>query len=163
MVADIDGRWLRAQRRARGWDVPEMARQLARAAGDTRGSPPHHHRPGRYVRRWESGSVRVSERYKILYARALGIPGGELPDGRATGDRPAGPYAPEIISVLVRALQAPARDAPAGRDLAEVQHDVVRAWRLRQSAQYAELGTLIAGLLLDAVAHLEASRVGEIG
>jgi tetratricopeptide (TPR) repeat protein len=37
----------------------------------------------------------------------------------------------------------------------------VRAWRLRQSAQYAELGTLIAGLLLDAVAHLEASRGGE--
>lgn len=34
------GAWLRARRRDRGWDVPEMARQLAKAAGGDRDALP---------------------------------------------------------------------------------------------------------------------------
>jgi hypothetical protein len=35
-MSQVFGAWLRTQRRARGWDVPQMARQLARAVGDGR-------------------------------------------------------------------------------------------------------------------------------
>jgi transcriptional regulator with XRE-family HTH domain len=160
----MDGGWLRAQRRAHGWDVPEMARQLARSAADARGSLPDHDCLVRYIRRWERGSTGVSERYRILYARAFGVPAGELNavTGTTPGIHPGDSYAPEIAAVIGRALHAAGRvqDTPDW-DLATVQRDVVRAWQLRQSAQYAELSGLLAGLLQNTAAYLEASRDGE--
>lgn len=68
------GAWLRSERLARGWDVPEMARRLSRAARDigiavAAGSAMH-----RNVYRWEAGHTGVSERYELLYCRALDIP-----------------------------------------------------------------------------------------
>jgi transcriptional regulator with XRE-family HTH domain len=66
--------WLRAQRRARGWDVPQMARQLARATGDQRGALPSKDCLLTYIRRWERGTVGVSERYRLLICTAFGIP-----------------------------------------------------------------------------------------
>jgi transcriptional regulator with XRE-family HTH domain len=62
---------IRAERKARGWDKPEMARRLARAAGDTRGSLPDHDSLLTYVKRWERGTVGISERYRLLYCRAF--------------------------------------------------------------------------------------------
>jgi transcriptional regulator with XRE-family HTH domain len=67
------GAWLRQERQARGWNVPETARRLRAAAttiGDTL--------PGRTtlearIRRWERGVIAPSERYKLLYCHALGI------------------------------------------------------------------------------------------
>ena len=160
----MDGGWLRAQRRAHGWDVPEMARQLVRSAPDTRGSLPDHDCLVRYIRRWERGSTGVSERYQILYVRAFGITGGEFPALAAAtpGIRTGESFAPEMVAAMGSALHA-ARRVQAGpdRDLVAVQRDVVRAWELRQSAQYAELGGLLAGLLQDTAAYLEASRAGE--
>ncbi|MEV5707321.1 helix-turn-helix transcriptional regulator [Actinoallomurus sp. NPDC052274] len=69
---------IRAERKARGWDKPEMARQLARAAGDTRGSLPDHECLLTYVKRWERGVVGISERYRLLYCRAFGMSEGDL-------------------------------------------------------------------------------------
>ena len=67
------GAWLREQRRARGWDVPEMARRLITAAGDMRRSLPSRECLLIYIRRWERGEVGVSERYTFLYCKAFAI------------------------------------------------------------------------------------------
>jgi hypothetical protein len=145
VVPGVEGRWLREQRQARRWDVPEMARRLASAAKDARGDLPDHECLVRYVRRWESGGG-VSERYRLLYAKAFGLPGdlrtssGSAPD---TGAR--GPYAPETVAALGRALHSKGPGPGKVRDLEAVQLDVVEAWRLRQSARYAELGNCWRG------------------
>jgi hypothetical protein len=68
-----DGAWLRSQRQARDWDVPEMARQLAAAAGSNRGGLPDHDGLVHYIRRWERGVIAISERYWLLYKRAFGL------------------------------------------------------------------------------------------
>src|SRR6266566_5303763 len=72
MAAEL-GQWLRTQRRERGWDVPTMARQLARAAGGGRHLLPSQECLLVYTRRWERGLVGVSERYVLLYCAAFGI------------------------------------------------------------------------------------------
>jgi hypothetical protein len=81
----MDGETLRAWRRSRGWDVPETARQLRRAAGDEH--MPAHDSLIRQIRRWERpGNHELSERYELLYRR-IGLPGAD------TG-RPVPPAAP---------------------------------------------------------------------
>ena len=85
-----DGDALRAQGRSRGWDVPEMARRLRRAAGDD--PLPEHSDLVRMIRRWERGTYRLSERYELLYAAALGVPpticaGQATPVGNPSGPR----------------------------------------------------------------------------
>lgn len=68
-MSGIDGETLRQWRRARGWDVPELARKLRGAA---HGAPmPVHDALIRMVRRWEREGLRT-ERYELLY-RALGL------------------------------------------------------------------------------------------
>jgi hypothetical protein len=68
----IDGEMLRTWRRSRGWDVPETARQLRRAAGDEH--MPAHDSLIRQIRRWERPGVHeLSERYELLYRR-IGLP-----------------------------------------------------------------------------------------
>lgn len=65
---------IRTQRKARCWDVHTMARQLRQAAGSERDSLPDHDALVRSIRRWESGKITVlSERYRLLYCRALSI------------------------------------------------------------------------------------------
>lgn len=60
---------IRVEREAREWDKPEMARQLALAAGQDRGILPSHDSLLSYVKRWERGDVEnISERYQFLYA-----------------------------------------------------------------------------------------------
>jgi tetratricopeptide (TPR) repeat protein len=66
----VDGRTLRAWRRSRGWDVPEAARQLRRAARDD--PMPAHDSLVRMIYRWERGAHVISERYELLY-RQLGL------------------------------------------------------------------------------------------
>jgi hypothetical protein len=68
------GEWLRVQRQARGWSVPEMRvrlRQAAREAGDVL---PGNECLGVMIRRWEKDSGGVSERYRLHYCGAFGIP-----------------------------------------------------------------------------------------
>jgi hypothetical protein len=55
-----------------------MARRLAYAAGDARRSLPDHECLLTYVKRWERAAVSVSERYRLLYARAFDVPEAEL-------------------------------------------------------------------------------------
>ncbi|WP_030176809.1 hypothetical protein [Spirillospora albida] len=69
---------MRRERKARGWDVQEMAPQLRNAANDPRAMPATRSLR-RNIERWESGAVtRIQERYRILYARALSMSEEEL-------------------------------------------------------------------------------------
>jgi len=81
-MADVHKLWvdrIRTERKVHGWDKPEMARRLAHAAREARGSLPSHESLLSYVKRWERGGVeKISERYRILYARAFGITEEEL-------------------------------------------------------------------------------------
>lgn len=66
---------IRAERRRRLWDVHTMARRLRRAAGEERRSLPGHDSLVRSIRRWESGRIgALSERYRLLYCQAFGLP-----------------------------------------------------------------------------------------
>lgn len=172
-----DGAVLLAWRRSRGWDAPEMAANIRRAATD--GQVPDQDSLKRMVWRWEREGL-SAERYELLYARALGISPDELAGGPpgmvvsvgtasgGDGEDPvrrrefgiaavgvlaavpalAGWQAGETIGAIAAALHGPAGDAP-GRDIVQLDRDVMRAWRLRQSSQYAELGSLLAGLLRE--------------
>jgi hypothetical protein len=99
MAAEL-GPWLRAQRRERGWDVPTMARQLARAAGASRHLLPSQECLLVYIRRWERGLVGVSERYVLLYCAAFGVgpdqfgPPGWAPAGVTARDSDQGAAEP---------------------------------------------------------------------
>jgi hypothetical protein len=76
----IDGETLRAWRRSRGWDVPETARQLRRAATDSQ--VPVHDALVRMIWRWERLGLKT-ERYELLY-RALGFDAAQAsPSGTA--------------------------------------------------------------------------------
>ena len=68
-MTGISGSDLREWRRSRGWDVPELARQLRRAASDPVAA---HDALVRMIRSWERGDHRLSERYELLY-RKLGL------------------------------------------------------------------------------------------
>jgi hypothetical protein len=69
----IDGAMLREWRRSRGWDVPEMAQRLRRAAREA--GVPVATLTGlvRMIYAWERGDHGLSERYELLYRRALGL------------------------------------------------------------------------------------------
>ncbi len=71
-MAVIDGGELREWRRSRGWDVPDLARRLRRAADEPVAA---HDGLVRMIRAWERGDHRPSERYELLYRR-LGLPQG---------------------------------------------------------------------------------------
>lgn len=97
--------WLRQQRQARSWPVPEMARRLRAAAKDTGDTAvPANDAMCRNIRRWESGHGGVSERYKLHYSKALGIPlmhfgpsqPQQPPDGPATTS--ATPRSPALLT-----------------------------------------------------------------
>jgi transcriptional regulator with XRE-family HTH domain len=88
--------WLRQQRQVRGWTRPEMAHQLV-AAGQARGD---RHIPSidsmcSNIYRWEQGLDNPSERYKLHYCRALGIPPGQFGADQA-GDHLAEMPAPAV-------------------------------------------------------------------
>ena len=71
----IEGKRLREWRRARGWDVPQLARQLRRAAKEPVAA---HDGLVRMIRSWERGTHMLSERYELLY-RSLGFGGAAAP------------------------------------------------------------------------------------
>ena len=82
---------LRAWRRSRGWDVPELARQLRRAAGKAGVQIAAHDGLIRMIYAWERGDHEISERYELLY-RALGLAADQRPRpvGRRRPRRAAG-------------------------------------------------------------------------
>jgi len=76
MTAPSDlGPWLRQQREQRSWSRNEMARRLikvAQVSGDT--AMPAAEDVAANIYRWERGTVNPSDRYRLYYCHALGIP-----------------------------------------------------------------------------------------
>jgi tetratricopeptide (TPR) repeat protein len=74
-MTDNLGAWLRGHRQAHSWTNRDMARRII-DAGQTAGdkSMPSLDTMCRNVRRWERGHGSITERYKLHYGRALGIP-----------------------------------------------------------------------------------------
>jgi hypothetical protein len=73
-MTETSGSALRDWRRSRGWDVPELARQLRRAADEPIAA---HDGLVRMIRAWERGDHYPSERYELLYCRLGLILGGD--------------------------------------------------------------------------------------
>ena len=74
-MADDLGAWLRGHRQAHGWTNRDMASRIieaGHAAGDK--SMPSLDTMCRNIRRWERGHGSITERYKLHYCRALGVP-----------------------------------------------------------------------------------------
>jgi tetratricopeptide (TPR) repeat protein/transcriptional regulator with XRE-family HTH domain len=74
MTGDL-GAWLRDHREAHGWTNRDMASRIieaGHAAGDK--AMPSLDTMCRNVRRWEGGHGSITERYKLHYCRALGVP-----------------------------------------------------------------------------------------
>ena len=97
--------WLRQQREARGWTRREMARQLieaGRATGDS--TVPGMDSMGHNIHRRERGRGNLTERYKLHYCHAFGIPPDQFGVDTAAG--------------------APAAAALANPQLAHVPHDL---------------------------------------
>jgi hypothetical protein len=81
----FDPAQLRGLRQARGWDVPDMARELRRAAGG--GPLPAQASLVRMIRRWEAGETDMSERYQLLFRKTLsGPPPGDAAATDGTAD-----------------------------------------------------------------------------
>ncbi len=94
---------IRAERKARLWDVHTMARKLRDAAGRDRGDLPDHGMLVRSIRRWESGKITVlTERYRLLFSQALEMNEAALfgakPSDDESGDADAGA---EVLPLLV--------------------------------------------------------------
>jgi transcriptional regulator with XRE-family HTH domain len=146
--------WSRAERQRRGWDVPEMARRLARSAGAGRGGLPDDECLRQYVRRWEQGKVAPSERYLLLYARAFGLEPGQLQrqlGGRGgavlvpgsgvparTGDAALLALAGDVAAAL--SSEARADLMRAGHDLEGERTGAVAGERLLEAVEYVGLG-----------------------
>ena len=117
-MSEQTGAWLRRERESRGWDRPEMARQLI-AAAKSRGS---NHMPGvksltHNIYRWESGDG-VSQRYMLAYCAAFGIKPADFPRRGSTGRPPRPspePPGAEPLGDVARRLAGvvPAAGAPA--------------------------------------------------
>jgi transcriptional regulator with XRE-family HTH domain len=86
----LAGAWLRDQRQSRGWTKRETARRLVQAgrdAGDT--ALPGVDTLCRYVHRWERGENGLTERYRLYYCLAFGIPAAGFGCQESGGDAPA--------------------------------------------------------------------------
>ncbi|MCW2943383.1 MAG: transcriptional regulator, family [Actinoallomurus sp.] len=145
MSADVRRVWadrIRTERKARGWDKPEMARQLAHAAGDARRSLPDHESLLTYVKRWERAAVSVSERYRLLYARAFGMSEAEVFDLR----RPVILSPAETAQLFTADQLEPRGDvAPDGE---------IEALELTRRVAASDVGTETLGRLEQAVDDL---------
>jgi hypothetical protein len=85
--------WLRNQRLAHHWSIAEMGRQLRQAAKTTG----DHTIPtaailASYARRWETGRMGITERYRLHYCTALGLQPDDF--GPAQPAPPAGTTTP---------------------------------------------------------------------
>jgi hypothetical protein len=116
----VDGATLRAWRRSRGWDVPEMARQLRRAAQATGTPIADHDGLIRMIRDRERGRHAFSERYELLY-RALGY-GDDEPAPPAGGPRLARSLSEAAAASFSGAAMSAAKRAPAAAS------DLISRW-----------------------------------
>jgi hypothetical protein len=143
-MSEQTGAWLRRERESRGWDRPEMARQLI-AAARSRGVG---HMPGvksltHNIYRWEGGDG-VSQRYLLAYCAAFGIEPADFPSKAGPRRSPGAPSELAADNALPRAVDiVAARGTLAGkagdpdplveREVLVAAHEASeRAWQAEQ-------------------------------
>lgn len=67
------GPWLRGQRHARGWSVPDLRRELRKAAARVGDQLPADRFLTGMIRRWETDQAGISERYRLYFCCAFDI------------------------------------------------------------------------------------------
>ena len=161
------GLWLREQRQARGWSAAETARQLQRAAkanGDN--TVPGCAILASYIRRWERGTIIPTERYRLHYCTALGIPPAALGPGQHRPPDREGSRArtvPGALGVRTGAdLPAWLREPGGYRDVDGRLKDADRAgWPASAGAALDVVITAIAEESLDLGEWADTSNVGD--
>ena len=121
-MKDDLGAWLRGYRQAHGWTNRDMASRIidaGHAAGDK--SMPSLDTMCRNVRRWERGHGSITERYKLHYCRALGLPPtqfGTAPPAPDTGTAAPGATLAPAVPPRLTLADLPSQAAPGMRALA---------------------------------------------
>ena len=141
------GAWLRQQREARGWAKREMARQLiqaGRSSGDT--SMPGMDNMCHNIYRWERGQGGLTERYKLHYCKALGIPPDQF------GADPASPPPATLAQAVPAAPPASPPFARVPPDLADPRLWIPLAVAYR-GMQDAGMGDSMVGREVLMAAH----------
>lgn len=131
------GQWIRMQRQARGWSVPELRRHLREAAKKAGDSLPSNDCLGVMIRRWEKEDGGVSERYRMHFCRVFDVP----LDSFGTA-----PLPPDMnIRLLTPADTAPANPRVSGEAAAAARplalDDDERAELSRPRRRYAALAS----------------------
>jgi transcriptional regulator with XRE-family HTH domain len=153
-MPSVDGRPLRAWRRSRGWDGPEMARRIRRAADELEQTAAEYDGLVKMVYSWERGDHALSERYALLCAKALGVSPDDLPAGPVDGPDTFGTAAEHSDSRTVSTVDAPKQDA-----LRELE-DKRLAEQLRRTFLAGGLAALtLPALGLDELKHITAAVV----
>lgn len=165
-AAETLGGWLRRQRQARGWAVPEMTRKLREVAGEVGDTLPVHDALVSMVRKWERGRGGVSERYRLHLSRLFGVPVDQfgtskpvltLQPADPSVESPAGPVVPATshlapvvphvwsvmapsIDVAYRGIEEP---SPCGSQiLREVLIAVTDSSAHAEQAEHREIGDI---------------------
>jgi hypothetical protein len=162
----IDGGTLREWRRSRGWDVPEMARQLRRAAREAGVPVATHSGLIRMIYAWERGDHDLSERYELLYRRTLGT--AESARGRQDAAQPrSSPPAlsrPPALSWATQIYEAVLNPTAAARRAADMRLPGLRAMAARAlQASLASDYTQLAATLPDLIGAAELAGIHAAG
>ena len=143
-MSEQTGAWLRRERESRGWDRPEMARQLiaavrSRGGGQLPGVKSLTHN----IYRWEGGDG-VSQRYRLAYCAAFGIEPADFPRQESPRRSPQPPHGLPEDTALLRAAgivaargtlagQAGAPDPLVEQEVLVAAHEASeRAWQAEQ-------------------------------
>lgn len=153
-AAALRGQWLRDQRHSRGWSVMEMRRRLREAAKDTGDTLPGNECLGVMIRRWEKGTGGVSERYRMYFCRAFGIPLDKF------GVRQAATAPPQAPDIQPRG----GPPTPGHRDRPLNEGDRAELFRLRRenaelTVKCDALKSCLAILARDATGDIRCSRI----
>jgi hypothetical protein len=173
-MTGIDGGTLRQWRRSRGLDVPALARELRKAAGDD--PVPVHDAFVRMIRRWEREGLRT-ERYELLYAAVFGVsprelaaPAAQPSDEASRSDDapgvqpPMSPAIAELCSVLTGygfTLAEHASEPGTTLSVAELDHDLGISYSAYQQSRYAASASRVSALLADTQIALRECGDGE--
>jgi hypothetical protein len=154
--------------RARGWDVPAMARQLRRASSEPVAA---HEGLVRMIRAWEHGKHEISERYELLYRKAAGVSDTEPDGSEDTGTPsetplaltrpPALSWATPVCDAVLSPTDAARRAAAVNvsqAPLRDLRRAVDRAQDASLASDYAQLADTLPGLIGEAeLAHLQGT------
>lgn len=151
----LDPETLRKWRRSRGWDIPELARRIRRAAAASGDPAAAHHGLVRMIRAWERGDHVISERYELLY-RAVIVPGqgGPAPPRTTTPGRDLGKARALAAYALGRARDLPGpaeivaiEAAALARARTEVSEAEIRALGVTAITQLQQITETVARLV----------------